>query len=230
MITVKNTDANGDQHFAVSVPTVLFPGLMHALHYKLNHPSKLQLTKLASRHFYTPGYQRIIEEISDSCETCAALKQLPKEVFSESTGPINGFGTHFTADVIERNRQAILIVREKLSSFTLTKFISDQKANTLKDALIGLILDMVPQSGSVIQVDCATSWANLAKESNTDNSDLKRLGIVIDLGRQHNPNKNPIIDNACKEFHKEVLRLKPEGTVLTEIERAIITTNMNQRI
>ena len=230
LVTINNIDQCGNQYQAVSVPTILFPGLIHALHYKLSHPSKLQLTKLAMRHFYTPGYQRIIEEVTDSCEMCTALKQLPKEVFSESTGDIEGFGSNFSADVIERNAQQILIVREKLSSFTFTTFVADQKAETLKSALISLILDLVPQSGCTVQVDCATAWAALQKESLMDNSDLKKLNIKIDLGRHHNKNKNPVVDNACKEFHKEVLRVKPEGSVLTEIERATITSNMNQRI
>ena len=230
LVTISNTDQTGNQYQAVSVPTTLFPGLIHALHYKLSHPSKLQLTKLAARHFYTPGHQRIIEEVTDACEMCAALKQLPKEVFSESTGNIEGFGTNFSADVIERNSQQILIVREKLSSFTFTKFIEDQTAKTLKSALISLILDFVPQSGSTVQVDCATAWATLEKESLIDNSDWKKLNIKIELGRHHNKNKNPVIDNACREFHKEILRMKPDGSALTEIERANITSNMNQRI
>ena len=230
LITVSHTETNGNQYQAISVPTTLFPGLIHALHYKLSHPSKLQLCKLVSRHFYTPGWNRIIEEVSDACEMCCALKQLPKEMFSESTGHIAGFGTNFSADVIERNSQQILIVREKLSSFTFTKFVCDQKAETLKQALISLIIEYVPHSGTTVQVDCATAWASLSKESDIDNSDLKKLKIKIDLGRHHNVNKNPVSDNACKEFHKEVLRLKPEGSILSEVERAIVTSNMNQRI
>ena len=230
LVTVTHTENNGSQYQAISVPTTLFPGLIHALHYKLSHPSKLQMSKLASRHFYTPGYLRIIEEVSESCETCCALKQLPKEIFSESTGQIEGFGSHFSADVIERNGQQILIIREKLSSFTFTRFITDQKADTLRQALVAMILDFVPQTGTVVQVDCATSWATLSRESESDNSNLRTLKIKVELGRHHNRNKNPISDNACKEFHKEVLRLKPDGNILSEIERAIVTTNMNQRI
>ena len=224
LITVTHTDLNGDRYQAISVPSVLFPGLIHALHFKLSHPSKAQLTKIVARHFYTPGYHRIIEEVTNACETCAALCQLPDEIFSESTGDIDGFATHFSADVIERNRQCILIVREKLSSFTLTKLIPDQKAETIKQALISLIIDMVPQSGSTIQVDCATAWAALAHEAQQENSELARCKIRIDMGRHHNRNKNPVSDNACKEFHKEILRLKPEGTALTEVERAIVTS------
>ena len=193
LITVSHIESNGNLYQAISVPTALFPGLIHALHFKLSHPSKLQLTRMVSRYFYTPGYQRIIEEISDSCEACVALKQLPKEMFSQSTGNIEGFGSNFSADVIERNSQQILIIREKLSSFTFTKFVLDQKAATLRQALISLILEFVPESGSTVQVDCATAWATLARESDTDNTDLKKLKIKIDLGRHHNKNKNPYL-------------------------------------
>ena len=230
LVTITHTESNGCQYQAISVPTALFPGLIHALHFKMSHPSKLQLGKLVSRYFYTPGYQRIIDEVSDSCQMCSALKQLPKEVFSETTGDIEGFGTNFSADIIERSGQQILIVREKLSSFTFTKFVNDQKADSLRQALISLIIEFVPQSGCTVQVDCATAWASLAKESQMDNSELKKLKILVDLGRHHNKNKNPVVDNACKEFHKEVLRIKPEGSLLSEIERATITSNINQRI
>ena len=89
---------------------------------------------------------------------------------------------------------------------------------------------MVPHTEATVQVDCATSWAALAKDRDKENSQLRRLKISIDLGRHFNQNKNPVIDNACKEFHKEALRLKPDGGILSEIERATITMNMNQRI
>ena len=63
-----------------------------------------------------------------------------------------------------------------------------------------------------------------------DNSILYRLGIKIDLGRVHNVNKNPIAENAIREFHKERLRLKSNAGPVNEIERAMITKNMNSRI
>ena len=230
LITVSYVDNAGNQYQAVSVPTNIFPGLIHALHLRLSHPSKTQLFRLVARHFYTPGYQRIIEEVTDSCELCIAMKQLPKEVLSQTTGEIHGFGSNFSADVIERNRQKILIVREKLSSFTLTKLIQDQTAETLKRSLITLIVDFIPESGTSAQVDCATSWDALSKSTRDSDSELRKLNITIDLGRHHNKNKNPVADNACREFHKELLRFKPEGSALSDMELAIITSNINKRI
>ena len=37
-------------------------------------------------------------------------------------------------------------------------------------------------------------------------------------------------ENAVKEYHKERLRLNPEGGPVTEIENCLIMRNMNQRI
>merc|ERR1712215_289726 len=72
--------------------------------------------------------------------------------------------------------------------------------------------------------------SGIKKEYEEDNSVLKQLNIKIDLGRTLNKNKNPVAENAIKEFHKERLRLNPAGGPVTEIERARITKNMNSRI
>ena len=56
------------------------------------------------------------------------------------------------------------------------------------------------------------------------------MGIKIDLGRTHNKNKNPVIENAIKEFHKEHLRINPNGGPISETELILITKNMNSRI
>ena len=46
----------------------------------------------------------------------------------------------------------------------------------------------------------------------------------------HNVNKNPVAENAIKEFHKERLKLNPSGGRINEMERCIITKNMNSRV
>merc|ERR1711891_12138 len=42
-ITITHSDVNMGEFMAISVPHTMFPGLIQALHLKLNHPSKLQL-------------------------------------------------------------------------------------------------------------------------------------------------------------------------------------------
>ena len=113
LVVVSTPDLVGSSHEAISVPTRLFTGLIHALHLKLNHPSKHQLHKLVSRYFYSPGQTRIIDEVSDSCVTCTSLRKLPKELFSESTSATETFGISFSADIMKKDHQLIFVFREK---------------------------------------------------------------------------------------------------------------------
>ena len=75
-VTVRHIDNSGNTYEAISIPTTFSPGLVHALHIKLNHPSKTQMQRLLSRYFYCPGQSRIIEEVCSSCSTCIALKEI----------------------------------------------------------------------------------------------------------------------------------------------------------
>ena len=106
-----------------------------------------------------------------------------------------------------------------MSQFTTTCFINDQTADSLREALISSIIELIPESGAVVQVDCATALQTLSTESESNGSLLKKLGIKVDLGRSLNKNKNPVAENAIKEFHKECLRLNPSGGPISEIDR-----------
>ena len=157
LITVQHMDVN-KTYQAISVPGSIYPGLVQALHLKLEHPSKLQLQKLINRYFYSPGFARVIEEITLNCLVCASLKTLPKELFTQSTTETPVFGANFSADVVIRHNQKILLTREKLSQFTITRFVKDEQAQTLKTALMSSILEFIPATGAVVQVDGAPAW------------------------------------------------------------------------
>ena len=230
LITVSQVDPKHGTYEAISVPSQMFPGLVQAIHLKLDHPSKLQLTRLLFRYFYSPGYGRIVEEVTDNCVVCSSLKQLPAQLFSESTVETPTFGANFSSDVIRMHGQKILLSREKLSQFTQTVLIKDETADSLRTALIAQILEFIPSSGASVQVDCAPAFQSLKMESDAEGSIWKKLGIKMDLGRTLNKNKNPIAENAIKEFHKEKLRLNPRGGSVTELELALITKNINSRI
>ena len=91
---------------------------------------------------------------------------------------------------------------------------------------------MIPESGGCVRVDPGSSLQTLAREAGLQNDDnlFTRFNISIDLGRTHNVNKNPVAENAVKEFLKERLRLDPVGGPITETERIVITKTMNTRI
>ena len=230
LITVMHTETGGARYQTISVPSSMYPGLIQALHLLLKHPSKLQMQKLANRYFYCPGYTRIIDDISDNCAVCASLKQLPSELLSESTAQVDNFGANFSADIIKQHGQLILLCREKLSQFTTTCFIPNEGTDATRNGLISCIIEAIPDTGTVVQVDNAPALQSLKTESESDGSVLRKLNIKIDLGRTFNKNKNPVAENAIKEFHKERLRLNPSGGPVSEIELAIITKNMNSRI
>ena len=230
LITVLHTDSDGGTSRAISVPYAMYPGLIQALHLKLNHPSKNQLQKMCAKYFYAPGHTAIIDEISTNCTTCSRLRQLPTEIFSESTTQTSSFGSNFSADIIRREGQKILLIREKLSQFTLTALVPDETADSLRDGLFSKILELIPASGATVQVDNAPGFQTLATESNAPGSLLQKFHIKIELGRSLNINKNPIAENGIKEFHKECLRLQPAGGPLTLTDLVTVTKNMNERI
>ena len=70
------------------------------------------------------------------------------------------------------------------------------------DALVTCIIETIPASGKLVQVDCATAFQTLKTESDCEGSILKKLDIKVDLGRSHNKNKNPVAENAVKKCIK----------------------------
>ena len=132
----------------------------------------------------------------------------PKNLIEDTTETNHGIGATLAADVIERNTQKILIVKDKLSQFIRGTLIPDQTANTLRQSLLSLILDILLDSGTTIRVDGTTSFQTLEKESKSNGSLLNQLKISIQVGRLINKNKNPVAENAVKEVLKEILRLK----------------------
>ena len=214
----------------ISVPTSMFPGVVNALHIRLDHPSKAQLTALIARYFYTPGWRGIINEVIDSCHQCASMKQLPKVLLQDTSSSPDNIGSHFAADVIEREGQRILAIRECISQYTRAQLIHDQTAETLKRAVISLVIDIMPDTGTEIRVDGATSFQALQTQSLTEDSLLNTMGIRFVVGRLMNKNKNPVGENMVKEIQKEILRFKGAPGPITETDLALIIKNINTRI
>ena len=230
LITVTQRNPNGEQSQAIVVPQNLFPGLAHAIHLKTMHASKMQMNRLMSRYFYAVGHQRMIEEVVDSCSTCLSLKQLPKELFPETTGEITGFGSHFACDVMVRNTQKILLIREKLTQFTLAKILDRETADDMLAAIISLVADMIPECGTIIRTDNAPQFQCLNSLSDDPNSWLNKFNIKIELGSTFNHNRNPIAENLVKECHKEINRAGYTNDQLNTMQLSLIIKNINSRV
>lgn len=228
LLVVKHPDiAHNIEYQAIVIPELYIPGIVQSMHYKLNHPSQYQLTKVLARQFYCPAMSSAIESVCKTCDICCRLKTLPKEAAQFSTTSNDIFGTQFSADVLKEKGQKIIICREKLSQFTLSKIIADETAETLESALFSMVIDYIPETGATIQVDPAPGFISIAAQKT---GILPQHNIKLDIGRVHNVNKNPVAENCIKEFRKEWLRLKPNGEPLSEVERAQITNIINKRI
>ena len=137
------------------IPSKLFPGLLSALHIKLQHPSKHQMSKLISRYFFCPGSGARITECVDNCHTCLSLKPLPATLFSESTTQSDTFGTKFSIDVMKRNSQTVLFMVELLTQFCWIVLLASERAEDIEDAMLKFLIPHVHQEGATIRCDGA---------------------------------------------------------------------------
>ena len=212
----------------IVIPRAVLNGLLTATHLRFNHPSAYQMKQLVSRYFFALDLDRSIQDVCSACHHCTSLKSIPQSLqLQSSTEPPDHIGCSFAADVMRRYRQCILVLRETVSSFTLTSILPSEKHDVLRDAIITMCASILPTGHDIvhIRVDPAPGFVAL-----TSDSTLKKLGIVIDVGRVKNVNKNPVAERAVEELGLECLRLSPEGIPLTPVTLALATAQMNSRI
>ena len=202
-------------------------GILTALHIKFDHPhpSKQELKKICDRYWFSTQLNQLIQEVRDSCYQCQALEPIPKEIFEQSSTKSGNLGSTWSADVIRGDLQFIFIAREKLSSYTVTKLIQNEKHETLREAIITTTAEIMPEGGLTMQVDNACSLNKLVGDA-----ELGRNRILLDPARKKNKDSNPVAEKAVKEFRLQKLKFKPEGGAISESERALVTASLNRKI
>ena len=159
---------------------------------------------------------------------CASLLKVPTSFKPQSTSiPPDTIGRSYSADVLKRELQLILVLRENVSSITDAMFIQNEKAESLKGGLIMLLSKLRPPSSpSVsIRVDPGTGFQAVSKDP-----DLSSQGVCLEIGNAKNINKNPIAEKAIGELHGEISRLQPRGGAITEVTLALAIGNLNSRV
>ncbi|KAJ8414133.1 hypothetical protein AAFF_G00067310 [Aldrovandia affinis] len=173
-------------------------GLLTSLHIKLDHPTATQLKAVVQRYFYALDMDAAVQRVTNGCHRCASLKKAPVFMSDQSTcDPPEVVGSTFAADVFRRDRQFILVVRECVTSFTLSSLIEDERRETLRDALLRLCLGLCPLDGpfAVIRTDPAPGFAALAGDEV-----LAKHRLVVEVGNAKNINKNPVAEKAVQEL------------------------------
>ena len=212
----------------IVVPRSVLSGLLTALHIRFHHPSKYQTKRLFNRYFFALDTDKAIETLTSSCHHCQSLKAIPRHLQPQSSSdPPATIGVSFAADIVKRYRQLILVLRETVSSYTLTSLIESEKREHLRDGLLILSVGLrsLCDHGVTIRVDPAPGFSALHNDK-----DLLSHGIKLELGHAKNPNKNPVAERAVEELGLELLNISPEGGPISRVTLALATANLNSRI
>ena len=169
----------------------------------------------------------LLGQIANFCPVISRnsiVKHFQPQSSVEAPGSI---GVSFAADVARRHRQLILVLRETVSSYTLTTLVKSEKHEDLRNALIVLCsqLSSLHDGGVTVRVDPAPGFCALASDPI-----LLSHGITLEIGRVKNPNKNPVAERAIEELGLKLLNLSPEGGPVSDVTLALDTANTNSRI
>jgi hypothetical protein len=211
----------------IVVPRQVLEGLLTAVHIKLDHPSCHQLKTVFHRYFYALDMDKAIQSITSLCHQCASLNKVPHTLVEQSTGdPPVAVGVAFAADVLKRERQLVLVIREEVTSYTAACLIDSERRDSLREALIRLCIELRPMDGpvAVVRTD-PPGFVAL-----TEDDLLKRHRISIEVGRVKNTNKNPVAERAVQELEDELLRQVPGGGPVPILTLAVAVARMNSRI
>ena len=209
----------------IVVPQNVIQGLLTACHLRFEHPTAHQLKCLMNRYFYAINLDKFAESLTDSCDLCNGLKFMPAGLCDQSSvSPPTEVGTSFALDVMRRECQIIVVLRETVTSYTVTTFASTENHQDMRDAIIFLSAD-VKCVGSEIRIDPGPGLASLVNDPG-----LKSHGISLILGNVKNKNKNPVAERAVEEIENEILRIQPDKGPISKVKLALATSATNSRI
>ena len=228
LLVTRSNDPFTTTQVRIIVPRQVLPGLVMSLHLKLDHPTSHQLKTLCRRYFYALDMDRAIDQVNANCHTCLSLQKCPKVATPQTTNdPPEAIGTSFAADVIKRERQLILLLRECVTSYTVCALIPDEQKVTLRDTLLSLCANLIPLDGpfAVIRTDPAPGFAALVNDEL-----LSKHRIAIEIGRHKNRNKNPVAERGVQELEEELLRRDPGCRSVSQLALDLATAGLNSRI
>ena len=228
LLVVKQSQPFLPQNELIVVPLHILHGLVTSLHISLNHPTPHQLTNVFNRCYFSLNVSDCVNSVTEACSQCQSLKTIPPELHHQSSSvPAISPLYSYAADIVRRAKQYIYVIRDTFSSFTVASIITDEKHDTLRNALIVSISSLRPnpQSSVTVRIDNARGFIALLNDIY-----LSRLNIFLEDGRIHNKNKNPVVDKGIQELGSELLRMYPEGGPVSASQLAVVVNQLNSRI
>ena len=228
MLVVRRNDPLSPSRECIIVPRMVLNGLVTALHIQLEHPSAHQLKQVMRRYLFALDLDKAIEMTSHSCHHCASVINTPTMTVPQSTSdPPEVVGISYAADIIKRERQLILVLRECVISYTACCFVADERRDTMRDSLINLCIGLRPLDGppAVIRTDPAPGFGALVNDAL-----LAKYRLTIELGRVKNVNNNPVAEKAVRELECELVHQPPTGGTVTQLVLSVAIANLNTRV
>ena len=230
LLIVPHKEAFSPVKERIVVPRKVLPGLLTTLHIKLIHPSMFQLKQVFSRYFFALDIDSALRTTNDNCHTCFSLKKVDHaspSVPALTSDPPPVIGLSFDGDVLRREKQFILVLRESVTSFTLACIIDSEDHLELRNGLIRLCVGLIPLDGpsASIRTDPAPGFRKLVQDHI-----LSQHRIVIEPGRVKNINKNPIAERSVQELEDEILKLDRDRSTVTNAQLAVAVANLNSRL
>ena len=216
----------------IVVPQGVLHGLLTVLHLKLEHPSTSQLVKVFKRFFFALNLEKAAAHTWKSCHQCSSLQEIPAALKKESTeSPPDHLAQTFAADVIKRNGQLILVLRECTSSYTQATIIPSETAADISAGLQRLCNIMRPSTLTPIsiRVDPHKSHQSLFQKAATDEG-LSKFNIRLVIGDELNINHNPVAEKCIREVLKEMLAVVPDGGRISDTILSYVIAVLNSRL
>ena len=212
----------------IVVPEQYAPGLITAMHLQLNHPTAYQLQKVFDRQFYTINSERLIKESVEACHQCRSIHSLPKPEIPHSTSaPYKRVGSNYSADILMRNRQKILVLNEEVTNYTLATFVDSEQHESILRGIKELVYQVHPPCSPMayIKVDPAPGMQTLQRLQ-----PLQGANILFELGEPKNKNKLATIDKRIQELENEFIRVGGHNAKLMKDDLAMAVASLNSRI
>ena len=228
LLVVKRNEPFVSSRELIVVPRQVLHGILTSIHIKLSHPSAHQLKTVVKRYFFALDMDRAIDSITSGCTQCSSLRKTQHFVIEQTTSePPDAVGITFAADVMKREKQLILVVRECVTSYTAACIIEDERADTLRSSLVQLCIAMRPLDGprAIIRTDPAPGFQALVNDDLLASSRL-----CIEIGRVKNVNKNPVAERTVQELREHILRLDPTARAITPVSLALAVASVNSTL
>jgi hypothetical protein len=183
------------------------------------------MKSIMKRFFFRLDMDKAIGHVSSTCAQCSALRKVPNFILEQTTtDPPETIGSLFAADVMKREKQLVFIMRECISSYTTARIIEDEKAETLRTAIIQSCIELRPMDGpfAVIRTDPAPGFQALVNDQM-----LQSHRISVEIGRVKNSNKNPIAERAVQELREHILRIDPSARAVSPLVLSLAVASVN---